>query len=224
MEIVTTLFSGPVLPATLALIAMLIWSFLGMLGSIDLDAPGGDLDFDVDIDASGGNPIADGMSAVAMKWTNLKRVPPIIWLGIFSVAWWFISACLWTLVDRHFFSPPGWTWSIILAVKNAALGVLVAKFATAPMAPWFLREELTAHSLVGKECEIASLTATPEHGQVKYKTEGSPLLLNVETDGGTLARGTRVWITHYDAKRRIYIVSPTTTPAIAGSDTAPYDS
>ncbi len=213
MEIVATLFSGPLLPATLLLVAMLFWSFLGMLGSIDLDMPGAELDLDVDLDATGGNPIGDGMSTLAIKWVNLKSVPLIVWLGVFSVIWWFISACLWTIMDQHFFSPPGWIWSALLAVKNAAIGVLLTKFATAPMARWFVTEKLSANSIVGQECEISSLTANEEFGQVKYKTEGSPLLLNVRTDGSELVRGTRVWITHYDAKNRLYIVSPTTTGA-----------
>ena len=66
-------------------------------------------------------------------------------------------------------------------------------------------------SLIGKEAEISSYEATSEHGQVKYKTDAAPLLLNVRTDGPHLEKGTRVWITHYDPKRRVYIVSATTT-------------
>lgn len=211
MEIVTTLFSGPILPATLLLLVMLFWSFMALLGSVDLDLPGTDMDFDVDLDASTANPIADGMSALTLKWLNLKTVPIIIWMAVFSVTWWFLSASLWSLVDRHFFDPPGWLWSCLLVAKNLAIALPLTKLITTPMQGWFTVEQLTAMSLVGQECEISSFTASPDFGQVKFKTEGAPLLLNVHTDGPNLAQGARVWITHYDAKKRIYIVSPTTT-------------
>lgn len=78
------------------------------------------------------------------------------------------------------------------------------------MKGWFVVERLDSQSLIGKECQISSSVASIDFGQVKFKTEGSPLLLNVRTDGPSLAQGTHVWITHYDPKRRVYIVSPTT--------------
>lgn len=210
MEILTTVFSGPILPASLLLSVMLMWSFIALLGSVDLDMGAGDLDLDVDLNV-GGNPIATGMSAFALRWMNLRNVPLIIWLGIYSVLWWFVSASLWSLVDSHFFSPPGWLWSTLLALKNAIIAVLLTKLATTPMKKWFITERLAAGSIVGQECEISSLTATPEFGQVKFKTEGAPLLLNVRTDGPTLSKGTAVWLTHYDENSRTYIVSPTST-------------
>lgn len=206
MEIVTTIFSGPILPASLLLVAVLLWSAMALVGSVDLDL-GGDLDLDVDLDGSTGNPIAAGLSAFALRWMNIGYVPLVIWVGVFAIFWWFISACLWSLMDQHFFSPPGWLWSSLLAVKNAALGAIATKFATNPMKQWFVTEELTAKSLVGQECEIASSTADETFGQVKYQTDGSPLLLNVRTDGPTLVKGSKVWLTHYDEKTRTFIVS-----------------
>ncbi|GAB5402345.1 MAG: hypothetical protein Aurels2KO_05760 [Aureliella sp.] len=184
-----------------------------MLGSVDLEVGGGDLDLDVDLNA-GGNPIATGMSAFALRWMNIRDVPLIVWLGVFSISWWFVSASLWSLIDSTFFTPPGWLWSTVLAIKNAAIAILLTKLATTPMKPWFVTERLVATSLIGKECEISSLTATPDFGQVRYKTEGAPLLLNVRTDGPTLSKGDRVWLAHYDEKTRTYIVSPTFSGAV----------
>lgn len=206
---------GPVLPATLLLGLMLAWSLLALLGTVDLDMPGGDLDLDVDldvdVDAGGGVGPADGLAVLALKWLNVKDIPLVLWLGTFSLIWWLISACLWSVVDSRFFESPGIFMSSLLVAKNLAVALPITKYATRPMKPWFIIEKHSASSLVGKECEISSLEASPEFGQVKYKTEGSPLLLNVRTDGAHLAKGERVWITHYDAKHRVYIVSPTTT-------------
>ncbi len=213
MEMVTDLVSGPVLPATLLLGVMLVWSLFAMLGAVDLDMPGGDMDLgdvDIDVDISPGS-IADSMSIVALKWMNLKNVPAIIWIGVFSITWWFISACLWSVLDSKFFDPPGFLWSSILVLRNVIIGVVLTKLFTNPMKAWFVTERLASSSLIGKECKISSMEATPDFGQVKSKTEGAPLLLNVRTDGPHLAQGAQVWITHYDEKNRVYIVSPTST-------------
>lgn len=211
---VTDVLSGPVLPATLLLGCMICWSVLAMLGAADLDMPGADIDLDADLDVDVGvGGATDGLSALCLRWANLKEVPIIIWLGTFSVIWWFISASLWSLMDSLWFDPPGWLWASLLVVKNIAISVPITKLATSPMKRWFASEKLAANSLIGKECQISSLQATPEFGQVKYKTEGAPLLLSVRTDGSHLAKGTTVWITHYDEKSRTYIVSATTTDA-----------
>ncbi|MCC6508489.1 MAG: hypothetical protein IT423_05240, partial [Pirellulaceae bacterium] len=85
----------------------------------------------------------------------------------------------------------------------------LTKLVTRPFRGWYVTEDLSTQSLIGQECEICSSEATPEYGQVRFKTDGAPLLLNVRTDGSYLAKGARVWITHYDATRRAYIVSPT---------------
>ncbi len=211
MELLNSLFSGPVLPATLFLGLLVLWNLLAMLGTIDLDMPGSDVDVDLDVDIDAGSAGAsDGLAVLMMKWLNLKEVPLVLWMGALAVIWWFFSATLWSWLDKRFFTEPGWLWSSLLVVRNLAIAIPLTKLATSPMKGWFVTERLTAMSLIGQECQISSSVASPEFGQVRYKTDGAPLLLNVRTDGPSLAQGTPVWITHYDAKRRIYIVSPTT--------------
>ena len=219
MELISSFFAGPILPATVLLLLMLGWSVLAVLGTVDLDMPGGDLDLDVDLDvdmdAQPGVPIGgNSVGVVAMRWLNVNNVPLVIWLGVFSLSWWMISACGWWLIDRNFFEGPGLLWSSLLTLRNVACALPITKWITGPMAGWFVTEKLSSSSLVGQEAAISSLEASPEFGQVEFKTDGSPLLLNVRTDGPHLARGARVWITHYDAKNRIYIVSPTGTDAL----------
>lgn len=214
MELITSLFSGPVLPATCLLLLMMVWSGLAVLGTVDLDLPSGDIDLDVDLDVETdlgvGGAAADSLGVLAMRWLNIQQVPLVIWVGVFSVLWWLFSALLWTWVDRLFFEEgASILWSSILAVRNIALALPATKLATNPMRAWFADEQLNAQTLIGAECEISSLQASPDFGQVKFKTEGAPLLLNVRTDGPHLARGARVWITHYDSKNHVYVVSPT---------------
>lgn len=210
MDFVTTLFTGPILPASLLLGLMLCWSLLAMLGALDIDLPGTDFDPDVDVDMDSGGA-SDTLGFLALRWLNISEVPLVLWLGVFSVIWWFFAASLWSMVDSRFLAEsPGWIWSTVLTVRNLLIAVLLTKWATQPMKAWFIHERHSSQSLIGKECYISSSEATPEFGQVKFQTDGAPLLLNVRTDGVHLAQGAHVWITHYDAKRRVYIVSPTT--------------
>lgn len=212
MEFLTTIFSGPILPASLFLGFLLIWSLLAVAGTVDFDMPGGDVDVDFDLDTDGiGHGAGDGLAVLALKWLNIKDVPLVLWMGSLAVIWWFLSAALWSLVDSRFLeTSPGWLWSSLLVGRNLLISIPLTKLITQPMKGWFVTERLDAQSLIGQECQISSTEATTDFGQVKFKTEGSPLLLNVRTDGPNLAQGARVWITHYDSKRRVYIVSPTT--------------
>ncbi len=160
------------------------------------------------------NVLGDALGTVILapaKWLNLKQLPIILWTGIFTLSWWAVSILLWVSIDNSILKDPNFIVVALLISRNIALGLLVTKLITQPMRGLFDTNELTSISLVGQEAEISSFDATPESGQVKYKTEGAPLLLNVRTDGPHLPKGTRVWLTHYDKQKRIYIVSATTT-------------
>ena len=158
--------------------------------------------------------LGDAMGTVVLapaKWLNLKQLPIVLWAGIFTLTWWSVSILIWVSIDSPFFETPSFLVVNLMILRNLVLGLLGTKMITQPMRGWFDTNELTSVSLVGQEAEISSFDATPENGQVKFKTSSAPLLLNVRTDGPHLPKGTRVWLTHYDAKKRIYIVSATTT-------------
>lgn len=212
MEFFQGLIAGPVLPATIVAGLMVCWGLFAIFGAMDLEIPSGDMDVDLDVDVadvSVGN-VTSGFNLLA--WLNLGRVPLVLWAGVFAIGFWFVSISSWLFVEKMFFEEwPGFLWSVLLSAKSFVIAIFLTKFATAPMGKWFDVQEVSAKNLVGQECEISSLEATPDFGQVKYKTEGAPLLLNVRTDGPHLAKGTRVWIIHYDAQKRVYVVTPTGT-------------
>lgn len=215
MDLLEVALTGPVIPATLLFAVIILWSLLAIVGAVNLDAFDFDVDLDLDMDIDteielNTSSVTDGVGIVALKWLNIGGVPFILWIGILAMLWWGFSAALWVNIDVNYFSP-NWLWSPLLALKNLVIAVLLTKLITGPMKHWFKQEKLSHLNLIGKECTISSSEATPEFGLVKFKTDGAPLLLNVRTDGPHLVQGTPVWITHYDARRRVYIVSPTTT-------------
>ena len=223
-EFVSSLIAAPVLPATILLAVLVVWSLMTIvIGGLDshlaaswhLHSPfsGGHGDGD-GLSHTISHTLGDAMGTVVLapvKWLNLKQLPIVLWAGIFTLTWWSVSILIWVCIDSTFFERPGLLTVNLMIIRNFILGLLGTKLITQPMRGWFDTNELTSISLVGHEAEISSFDATPENGQVKYKTEGAPLLLNVRTDGPHLPKGTRVWLTHYDEKKRIYIVSATTT-------------
>ena len=210
LDFLQSLIAGPVLPATLLLSMLLLWSLLTITLGIGIDLDSHAHGFFSSI----GHITWDGVGSVTMfpmRWLNMRDIPLILWLSIFSLVWWTVSIGLFLAVDRTILGSPAWIISSLFVVRNLAISLPITKLCTQPMRGWFSTTHFESKSLIGEEAEISSYDATPENGQVKFKTDAAPLLLNVRTDGPHLVKGTRVWITHYDPKRRIYIVSATTT-------------
>lgn len=243
MNLLHAFFSGPMLLPTITLLSVSAWGLLATLFSFDThggsgidhagpDLPTGHGSLDhvtgghgsaTHAGASHAHGIAaeshEGIFAAFSQWLNIREMPLMFWFSVFALLWWIISVAWWLIVDRWFFETPGILWSIVLVARNLICTLPCAKIATIPLRGWESSTHFDARSLVGKECEISSTEAGPNFGQVKFKTDGAPLLLDVRTDGAYLARGARVWITHYDEKRRIYQVSPVDPPKIQGHST-----
>lgn len=240
MNLLQAFFSGPLLLPTVTLLSVSAWGLLATLFSFDshsgsvMDHAGSDVPLGhggldhssggpASIEHSGssggrgvGNQSHEGLFAAISQWLNIREMPLMFWFSVFAVLWWIISAAWWLIVDRWLLESPGIFWSFLLMARNLICTLPCTKIATIPLKGWESSTHFDARSLIGKECEISSTEAGPAFGQVKFKTQGAPLLLDVRTDGPYLARGARVWITHYDEKKRIYQVSPIDPPKIQG--------
>jgi hypothetical protein len=171
----------------------------------DVDVPGVDVpDADVghlDVD------FLHGLGATTVRFTNFGRVPIVIWGGVFAVAFWSISYGLWHTFDSNRYDP-NWFPSILLSIRNFVIATGITKGVTQPMLGYFVAPPSYDHrKLVGATCEICTTEATPEFGQAKFRTNASPLLLNVRTDGPHIAKGTEVRIIGFDKNKRIYKVT-----------------
>lgn len=217
LELFQPLISGPVLPATILLGLVLSWSIFTIVVGYGLEIHG-HLPFHLDVSLAHHpvfHALGDALGSVVLtptRWLNLRSVPLILWISVFALTWWATSVTWWLTVDPWLAAKLGPFSTIVLIVRNIVIGLLLTKVLTAPMQGLFrTTPELNAKSLVGEECEICSYDATPEHGQAKYKTGAAPLLLNVKTDGPHLPKGSKVWITYYDAEHRVYLVTPTSS-------------
>jgi len=214
-ELIQPLLASPVLPATILLLLVVSWSLFTIAIGFGIDLQG-HFPFRVHNPFHGlFHGLDDAVGAVVLaptKWLNLRSVPFMLWLGVFAIAWWSVSLIWWLSLDDWFTPNPGSIVTLGLIGRNIVCTLPLVKLATQPMQGWFsTTNQLQSKSLIGQEAEISSYDATPDNGQAKYRTGAAPLLLNVRTDGPHLPKGTRVWITHYDAKKHLYLVSPTTT-------------
>ena len=208
VEFVEMAFAGPVWPATLAILILLAYSVLVLLGLVDADMEGPELDAGGD----GAGDVLDSASslgAATIHWLNLDRVPLFLWIGLFGFCWWIVSLGLWGGFDRYRYEPVLLT-SLLLAGRNIVVAVGLTKLGTEPMKRWFEKASpYRPETIVGDYCEIATGEATIEFGRAKFKTDGAPLLLNVRTLGETLRKGQRVQIVGFDPQTRIYTVQST---------------
>lgn len=222
-QLAERMFVGPVWPASIVVCVLIVYTIFALIGLIDLgfDVPDVDLDpsidldvdvdMGVDLDVDGahidGGDLLHGLGAASVRWTNFGRVPVVIWGGIFAVAYWSVSYGLWHTFDSNRYEPT-WLPSILLSVRNFVIATAIVKCVTQPLLKYFVDPpKYDQRHLMGATCEICTSEATPEFGQAKFRTNASPLLLNVRTDGPHIAKGTEVRIIGFDRDKRVYKVT-----------------
>ena len=180
---------------------------------VGVDVPDVGVDADVAVDAPDGDvphvssDLFGGLAGLAVRWTNFGRLPIVIWGGVFTVAYWGITAWLWYAFDSNRYAPT-WLPSTLLAVRNFVIATAITKVITQPMLKLIKNPiKYGKDQLLGCTCEISSIEATPTFGQAKFRTDASPLLLNVRTNGPAIAKGTEVRIIGFDKEKRIYTVT-----------------
>jgi hypothetical protein len=203
-DVFTTSFA-PVNVAATALLLMIVlyWLFV-IIGAGSLDLFELELDFETDLDAS----MSLGM--VTLDFLNIGRMPLMIWLSAFALAWWGISVA-WDHPDNH----TSWYWGLQAAVRNFALAVIAAKLITQPLRNRFdPHEPNRPEELIGKEAVITSSNVTEQFGQARLQTEAAPLLLHVRSADPQIAKGDRVTLVDYDFEKRYYLVAKYSNEAV----------
>ncbi len=219
ISFIERMFVGPVWPASILVCLLLVYTLIALLGVIDVDL-GADSGPSADLDLGGTESLSPdlastdlhgdilgGIGAMTVRWMNLDRLPLILWLSIFTVAYWAVSYFLWYGVDSHKYEPL-WIPSILLGIRNIVIATGIAKIITQPLSGWFIpAPQYSPSTLIGQDCVVSTSEVTESFGQAKYKTDAAPLLLNIRTDGEHLLKGARVTIIAFDADRRLYKVT-----------------
>lgn len=214
-QLLTDLTTGPnLIPSVLVMLVTFYWLMV-IVGALDIELFDFDLSVDADVDVDPGMDVDasvdvdpgtfTGMGFATLRFLNIGQVPLMFWITAFtagfSAAAYFL-ALYWD--DPATFSS---TWSLTqYTLRNAAIGVVVAKLATQPLRGAFrLRHGLRPEQMIGQPCEVTVETVSDADGQARFVTsEGAPRLLTVRCKKGRLVRGDAAVIVEYSPETKTF--------------------
>jgi hypothetical protein len=168
-----------------------------------------DTDGDADADGDGDAPQARHESAFAkfLHYLNVGKVPFMLVLSTFKFLTWIC-----TLITTKFLLVDTWGWkSILILIPMFAIGILLTRYATTPMAKFFKQigyqgeEEI---DFLGRSGKMLSTIKGDKIGFAEFIIERNPMKLNVKSHtGGEIAYGDQVMVTDESDDRKIYFVT-----------------
>jgi hypothetical protein len=239
-ELVVASLQFPTVVFTIALgIVVVYWLFV-LIGALDIDLFGGDVDVDVSGAAKGigdvltggakggaealhaggdaGGEIggdADGDLDGGGLWhvLGLGDVPVTISVSLITVLAWVGS-----LLATHYLGIGGWLTLVVLVVA-VVVALPIAALLIRPIAPVFaVREGKTNADYVGHVCTITTGRVDNSFGQATVEDGGTVLDIAVRCDPpGQLTRGDKALIIEFDGERQAYIVEPSNDVLAGGA-------
>jgi hypothetical protein len=230
-ELLVASLQFPTVVFTIALgIVVVYWLFV-LIGALDIDLFGGDVDVDVSgaakgigdvltggakggteaLHASGdaGGEIggdADGDLDGGGLWhvLGLGDVPVTISASLIIVLAWVGSL----LAMHHLGLGGGWT--VVVLVIAVVIALPIAALLIRPIAPVFAVKEAKSNAdYVGHVCTITTGRVDNRFGQATIEDGGTVLDIAVRCDRpGALTRGDKALVIEFDRERQAYIVEP----------------
>ena len=211
-EIWNLAISAPMLPLTILLVPVAIYWVLSIIGAVDHDLLGVDMD-GADGDHGHDHPVADGIHGV-LRILNAKGIPLMVVLSVLVIYLWGCS-----MLGNLWFNPTlsGGTGSIV-CIAALVVALILTRFTVAPLKPLFRLiqdDPEPAQPVVGRSGIVRTAVVTEREGQVEVPNPGAPLLLNARIAEGSTAipRGTEVLVIRYDADTGIHFVRPLNEPS-----------
>jgi hypothetical protein len=239
-ELVVASLQFPTVVFTIALgIVIVYWLFV-LLGALDIDLLGGDVDVDVSGAAKGVGDVltggakggaeafhaggdaggdlggdADGDLDGGGLWhvLGLGDVPVTISVSLITLLAWVGS-----LLAMHALGIGGWLTLVVLVVA-VVVALPIAALLVRPLAPVFaVQEGKTNAEYVGCVCTITTGRVDDRFGQAMVEDGGTVLEIAVRCDRpGQLTRGDRALIIEFDRERQTYIVEPSNDVLAGGA-------
>jgi hypothetical protein len=168
------------------------------------DIGGGDGDFDVDADDSG------GALAAIMSALHLRSVPATVVFSFIVTFSWLVSVVGMQLVTRAAPVFAGLPLSLAVLVLSFLVSLPLTSLAARPLAKVFAPKHAPVKSdFIGRTCVVRTGTVSAKFGEATLHDGGAGLVLRVRVeDGKQLGRGEQALIVDYDAERETYLVEP----------------
>lgn len=155
-------------------------------GHVDVghaDVGHGDADIDV-----------EGADAGILAALRLRDAPLTVVISFFALFGWLITG-LYGLT----FGVPGLLFGSLLLLGTCAVSLVMTSFAIRPLAPAFKTQGATKNpGLVGKIAEVSTGEVTERFGQATLNAGGAPFILQIRDTTGSLKRGDKVVLVHWD--------------------------
>lgn len=230
-ELVVASLQFPTVVFTIVLGIVLVYWLFVLIGALDIDLFGGDVDVDVSGAAKGIGDVltggakggaealhaggdaggevggdADGDLDGGGLWhvLGLGDVPVTISVSLITVLAWVGS-----LLAMHYLGFGGWMTLVVLVVA-VVIALPIAALLIRPLAPVFaVKEGKSNADYIGHVCTITTGRVDNSFGQATVEDGGTVLDIAVRCDRpGQLARGDKALIIEFDRERQAYVVEP----------------
>jgi hypothetical protein len=152
--------------------------------------------------ATEGLDVGDGVLATLVSALRLRSAPVTVVLSLLAVFGWLAST-----VFIQNLGQPGVLGSIGVFFGSGLFALLVTSVVIRPLAPVFaMRSAQGKGEIVGKIGVVSTGEVTSSFGQATVEDGGAGLIVQIRCETGTLKRGDRVVLVHFDEAQRVYQV------------------
>ena len=231
-ELMVASLQFPTVVFAIALGIVLVYWLFVLLGALDIDLFGGDVDVDVSGAAKGiGDVLTGGAKGGAEAFhvhadtggdvggdadadvdggglwhgLGLGDVPVTISVSLITLLAWCGS-----MLAMHYVVGTGAWWTVVVLVAAVVIALPIAALLIRPIAPVFAVKEAKSNAdYIGHACTITTGRVDDRFGQATIEDGGTVLNIAVRCDRpGKLARGDKALIIEFDRERSAYLVEP----------------
>jgi hypothetical protein len=240
-ELVVGSLQFPTVVFTIALGIVLVYWLFVLIGALDIDLFGGDVDIDVsgaakgigdvltggakggaeafhadtggDVGDAGGDADGDVDGGGLWHVLGLGDVPVTISASLIVVIAWSGS-----LLAMHYLGVSGW-FTLAVLVAALLIALPIAALLIRPIAPVFaVKEGKSNADYIGHICTITTGRVDTGFGQATIEDGGTVLNIAVRCDQpDKLVRGAKALIIEFDSERQAYLVEPS-ADMLAGAE------
>lgn len=193
---------------TVLLGVVLVYWLLAIIGMVDFESSGIDLDIETHSDAS-----VDDLGAIASYVVafGLHGVPFSIVFSLLVLVGWTLSflagVTLLTWVPTDILK---WLVGLVVLLVAFALSIVITARLVRPLRGLFVHHTAQSNaSLVGQTCRVLTGAVDERQGRAEVAQRGASLNIRVWSPSpNTLKRGDTALVTEYDAGTHRYLVMP----------------
>ncbi len=206
--------SYPTAPLTALLGVVLVYWLLALIGLVDFESSGLDLDVDVQADADPGD--ISTLASYLVAW-GLGGVPLSVSVSFIVLVGWTLTslASMWLLplMPSALQSPLEGTVALLVSLSAA---VIVTAQIVRPLRKLFVTHTALANAdLVGQPCTVITGSVDAQVGRAEVKQRGVAINIRVwASTPNTLCRGSPARIAEYDASKARYRIEPSIEPEV----------